>query len=154
MKHYKNTSKPGTQGWAAAVPEGMPFVYRTHEMVRHPAFRHLNTASAEILAFLEDEHMQEDGLKNGKLLAPYRQLEQRGIARNRIKPGFVDLIRRRLVIREEPPDGDRYHRSAPALYRVTYLPFQNDKGWQKPTDDWRNYKPATPKSPRQAANES
>jgi hypothetical protein len=135
------------RGDVARPPSDQPWTWKSVEMHQAPAFRKMSTACAEVVRFLEIEYLNSGGTDNGRLKAPYRQLAEWGLHRNRVKPAIDEAVERQLVEIMVPGGYRGFARSQPALYRLTYLPTRKMTSpgvweWEAPTDEWRRYRPA------------
>ena len=88
--------------------------------------------------------MNHGGQENGKLVAPYRQLETFGIGARHIAPAIREAEQLGLVqVRRGARKGVAMVETS--FYRLTYLPTVEREGIYSvpvpPTDEWRAFKP-------------
>jgi hypothetical protein len=85
------------------------------------------------LDFLELEHMHHGGAENGRLLAPYSQLEAFGISSRDISPAIEMVLAFGFVARTV--HGERNGgRANASRYRLTWLPTAEG---DLPTEDYK-----------------
>ena len=126
-------------------PPDEPFVWLTRELLRSAAWQSLGINARRFIDFLLLEHMNHGGAENGRLKAPYRQLEDFGIASRHISRAIRQAIASGLVDRTDSPDDPSPGPiRRPATYRLTWLPTADG---EPPTNRWRNYTP-TPRRER------
>ncbi len=126
-----------------APPEGEGFTWHTRELLMSTAWRSRSINCVRLLEFLEIEHLAHGGFENGRLLAPFDQLQQFGITRRLIP----DTIREAeylglVVVRRGKTRG--LMRPKASRYRLTYLWTRTEidgvKDWQEPSDEWKRYR--------------
>jgi hypothetical protein len=109
------------------------FVGEPMSLLESPAYRALNFPALKIFGFLKLEHLRHGGAENGRLQAPYRQLERLGISARNVYPalrmlevlGFIRLT----------SDGARLGgRPNAATYALTWLPTCDGR---PPTEDYK-----------------
>lgn len=98
------------------------FVGLTKSLLESPAYRALNLPALKILTALQIEHLTHGGMENGRLLAPYRQLQ----ANWRISPKNIKVaisLLEALGIIRCTSNGQRLGgRPNAATYALTWLP--------------------------------
>lgn len=131
------------------------FVGEPMSLLESPAYRALNFPALKILGFLKLEHVRHGGAENGRLLAPYRQLEALSISARHVKPALAML--EALGIIRVTSDGSRMGgRPNAAKYALTWLPTCDGA---LPTADYRRvteaeakaYRPPAPRRKTEAA---
>ena len=111
-----------------------PFIMRTREMLRSPAFRVLSLSGHRFLARLEVELCNHGGNDNGRLPVPAEDFRDYGIDHDAVAPaqrevvalGFTEVTRRGRA-------GKAGQRRA-TEFRITYLPSFG----KPPTNEWQN----------------
>lgn len=120
------------------------FVGEPMSLLESPAYRALNFPALKILGFLKLEHVRHGGQENGRLLAPYRQLEALSISARHVKPALAML--EALGIIRVTSDGSRLGgRPNAATYALTWLPTCDG---ELPTEDYRRVTEAEAKAYR------
>ena len=116
-----------------------PFVAVPLEVLRSDAWRGLGIHARRVLDALLVEHVAHRGLENGRLVAPYDQLEKDwGISRRKIAGAIRELEQRGLVQRVAIGHGNRRTgERAPSLYRLTFLASLPDR--LPASNEWRAY---------------
>jgi hypothetical protein len=130
-------------------PVGEPFCWYTREMLLAPAFSEASINCRRLISALELENMSHAGTENGNLLMPYNQLERSWhIPRRLIRQTIDEAIERGLI--EERRSGWRlsYAKSMPNAFRLTFRATREGSPphWKPPTNEWRHYRPRTPKN--------
>src|SRR5690242_8232753 len=97
-------------------PAGKSWVWLTLEMMKGDAWRSAGIATRRFIDFLMIEFMQHGGRTNGKLKAPYQQLEQIGISSRLIADAIADADKLGLV------DCHRGGMRVATTYTLTWLP--------------------------------
>jgi hypothetical protein len=126
-------------------PKDQPWVWKSVEMHKSPAFRAMSTSCYRLMLFLEVENMQSAGADNGLLIATHRQLIEWGINAGRIKAAIDEAANRGLI--EVTPGGYQGNgRNWPTRFRLTYYATRRRTPtgayeWESPTNDWRRYRP-------------
>ena len=105
-----------------------------------PAWRSRSSRLIQLIEFLEVENLRHAGLENGRLLAPYAQLEDWGMRRETLKDTIKEGIERRLIVVTGGGIDLDTGKRLPHLYRLTYYPTID----LPPTDDWKRYRSAVP----------
>lgn len=97
------------------------FVGEPMSLLESPAYRALNFPAVKILGFLKLEHVRHGGAENGRLMAPYRQLQAQGISPRKIKPALAMLEAFGII--RCTSDGERLGgRPNAAKYALAWLP--------------------------------
>lgn len=123
----------GRSGRVYRPPQGEPWIWLTLELLSSPARRALSINARSIFDFLLIEHQSHAALENGRLKAPYDQLEAFGVSRRLIRPALAELHAAGLVRCTRPGGmmgGDR----VPALYRLTMYAADGEPA----TNEWRS----------------
>ncbi|WP_395831364.1 hypothetical protein [Elstera sp.] len=117
-----------------------PFVQVPRGVVQHILARRLSVNAYRIFMFLLEEHMSHAGTENGRLAAPYNQLEGLGIRRNSIRPALLELIEAGLIRRTD----EGYMRQI-ARYELTFLHTRDrETGVSVAASDLWKRRPAPP----------
>jgi hypothetical protein len=130
-------------GKAQRPPEGKPWSWTTLELIESDAWRSRGINTIRLVDFLLREHMRHGGAENGKLKAPYDQLEVWGIGARYVAPAIAEADELGLV------DCHRNGMKVASTYGLTWLP---DCNGNPPSDRWRTYRkpalrpPPVPKS--------
>ena len=126
-----------------------PFVQLTRELIRSDAWRTRGINCIRFIDFLMIENMSHGSFtENGKLAAPYSQLEDFGIGLRHIAKAVREAEERGLV---RTVRGGKKGRQVTEMsrYRLTFLKTieqtggQNGDKWNTvvpPTDEWKRYK--------------
>ena len=127
-------------------PGDQPFVWHQAELLRSPPWRRRSINCVRLIEFLLVEQMAHAGLENGKLLAPFDQLEAWGIGRRLIVDAVDEAEALGLV---EVHRGGRKGLVANHLsaYRLTFYATRCTESTGKPywvaeTDEWKRLKTA------------
>lgn len=123
----------GRAGRNAKPPPGEPWIWLTREFLRSPAYRSLGVNARRLLDFLHIEHMSHAGRENGKLPAPYDQLEEFGLSRRLIHEAIEELVAAGIV-RVEQRGGQFDGARTCSLFRLTLYP---DHEGRAPTNEWK-----------------
>jgi hypothetical protein len=124
-------------------PADEPWVWHPASLIASPAWRAQSINCRRLIDFLEIEHMHHGGMDNGRLLAPFNQLQASGIGRRLIAPAVREAERLGLVRVER---GGKKGRQVTAVsrYTLTSLWSRTKSGdmwiWHEPTNDWKNYR--------------
>jgi hypothetical protein len=108
------------------------FVKLPRELLESAAWRSLGINARRLLDFLSIEHMNHGGKANGKLLAPWRQLERFGIGSHFVSSAIEECERKGLV------NCRRGVGRLPSVYGLTWLPLCDGS---EPSNRWRAYHP-------------
>ncbi len=103
-------------------PEGESWIWLTREMLGSEAHRSLGINARRVLDCLLHEHCAHGGRENGRLLAPYNQLERIWhVPRSEIRAAIEQLQGYGWI---DVRGGDRLGgRSNPSRYALTWLPI-------------------------------
>jgi len=112
-------------------PAGKSWIWLTLEMMRGDAWRSAGINTRRFIDFLMIEFMQHGGRENGRLKAPYHQLEQVGIGARYIAGTINEADLLGLV------DCHRGGRRVATTYTLTWLPRCDGT---PQTDRWRTYR--------------
>lgn len=112
-----------------------PFVMLPRSLVASDAWRSASINARRFIDFLLLEHMAHGGKENGRLKAPYRQLEQFGIGRRHVTPAISEAEALGLATCR------RGGMRVPTEYAVTWLPLHDNT---PPTDQWREFQAPQP----------
>lgn len=109
------------------------FIREPMSLLESPGYKALNFPAYKILGFLKLEECRHGGTKNGRLLAPHRQLQALGISPRHIKPALAMLETYGII--RCTSDGSRLGgRPNAATYALTWLPTCDG---QLPTEDYK-----------------
>lgn len=109
------------------------FVGHPRSLRESPGFQALSTPARHALDFLELEHLRHGGQENGRLLAPYLQLETWGISSRDIRPA-LSMLEAFGVVRCTQRGERLGGRSRASLYALTFYPTHDGS---LPTEDYR-----------------
>lgn len=124
-------------------PENERWIWHSLGLLESDAWRGRSVHCRKLIDFLELEHVQHVCLENGRLLAPYNQLEVAGIGRKYIAGAIREAEQRGLVRIER---GGRKGSVMAELNRFTltyyWVKHKHDGlwDWQEPTDDWQQFR--------------
>ena len=123
-------------GQNSKIPEGIPFVWFTKDMLESVAFRALSGNARKVLDRILIEHMAHAGTENGNLVSTYDQIVKYGVRRQSIQACLNELnymgfirVKKGWAFRGNHP---------PSRYRLTWLgtadglPATNE--WKSITD--------------------
>lgn len=108
------------------------FVKLPRDLLESDAWRSLTINARRFLDFLMIEHMHHGGKANGRLIAPWRQLEQFGIGDHFISSAIEECQRVGLAFCR------RGLGRAPSVYTLAWLPLAN--GDKPPDGKWRAFR--------------
>jgi hypothetical protein len=108
--------------------KAQPFVMLTRELSASHAWRALSINARRFVDFLMLEHMRQGGRRNGRLLAPQRQLIAYGIHANFVGAAIDEVERLGLV------DCRRGIGRRPSEYGLTWLPLVDGPA----SNSWRH----------------
>jgi hypothetical protein len=114
-------------------PPGVDWIFLDIALLKAPPFQALSINARKIFDFLLIEHRQHAQQENGRLMAPYDQLERFGISRRLINAAFAELHAAGLV-RLTRQGGMLGGERVPAQYRLTMF---TDVTKTPPTHDWK-----------------
>jgi hypothetical protein len=108
-----------------------PFVMLPRSLIQSDAWRTAGINTRRFVEFLLLEHMAHGGKENGKLKAPYRQLEQFYINARFVSEAIAEAEKLGLV------DCHRGGMRVATTYTVNWLPLSDGT---EPIERWRDYK--------------
>jgi hypothetical protein len=108
-----------------------PFVKLPRGLIQSDAWRAAGINTRRFLDFLFLEHMAHGGKENGRLKAPYRQLEQFNINARFVSEAIAEAEKLGLV------DCHRGGMRVATTYTLNWLPLSDGT---EPIERWRNYK--------------
>jgi hypothetical protein len=127
---------------ANAPPTDERWLWHPHSLLESSSWRTRSLHCRKLIEFLELEHIRHGAVENGRLLAPYSQLEKAGIGRRYIFNAIREAESRGLV------RVDRGGRKGTVMvevsrFRLTYY-WQRFRAndtwdWRPPTDEWRDF---------------
>lgn len=139
----------GRTGTLLRPPLGEPWIWLTAELLHSAAFQALSINARKLFDFLLVELVRHNRRENGKLLAPYDQLEAPpyGISRRLIPTALAELERGGflVIVRKGRMDNGRRQ---PSDYRLT--PYAVAEAMLKATNDWRRRTAEDVKNARKA----
>jgi hypothetical protein len=100
------------------------------------AWRGRSSRLIQLIEFLEVENLRHAGLENGRLLAPFAQLEAWGMRRETLKQTIREGVERKLIAITGGGTDIETGKRLPHLYRLTYSPTIGTP----PTDEWKQYR--------------
>ena len=126
------------------IPEGMPFVMLSRELLASPAWQSLSINGRRLMDFLFLEHLAHGGYENGELHATYDQLVEAGIGRRLIKQTFDEI--EVLGLAEIERGGRRgFAENYLSKFRLTFFKDRVTNEWgttyyRSPTNEWKRRK--------------
>jgi len=117
-------------GKAQRPPAGEPWVWHTRELLASDAWRSLSINARRFVDFLLIEHMGHGGKNNGKLKAPYKQLQAFGIGAHQATAAICEAEDLGVV------DCHRGGMRVATLYAIGWLPQHDGR---PAADRWRCY---------------
>jgi hypothetical protein len=114
--------------------KGDSFVKLPRHVIESDAWRSLSINARRFVDFLMLEHMRRAGARNGKLLAPRRQLEPAGIGAQYVSAAIEEMTSRGLVLVK------RGSGRQPNTYTLVWLPLSNES---RPDRPWASQRVAT-----------
>jgi hypothetical protein len=115
--------------------KGEAFVKMPRDLLESEAWRSLSINARRFIDILMLEHLRHAGRDNGRLLAPWRQLEAAGIGARYIGDAIDEAATRGLVVVKH----GRARR--PNIYGLTWLPLFDGTTLGRP---WLSTRPAIP----------
>src|SRR5260370_9876383 len=112
-------------------PVGEPWVWLTRELLKSDAWRSRSVNAGRLIDFLLLEHLGHGGAENGKLKAPYLQLEAYGIGARHIFGAIANAEELGLV------DPHRHGLKVVSTYTLTWLPTHDGT---PPRNHWRTHR--------------
>ena len=106
--------------------KGEAFVKLPRHVIESQAWRSLSINARRFVDFLMLEHMRHAGTRNGKLLAPRRQLEAAGMGARHISAAIAETTSRGLVLMKR--SGGR----RPNTYALGWLPLFDGSTLERP----------------------
>jgi hypothetical protein len=130
-------------------PSGKSWIWLTLEMMKSDAWRSAGINTRRFIDFLMVEIMHNGGRRNGRLKAPYQQLEQIGIPACLVASAIREAEELGLV------DCHRGGMRVATAYTLTWLPLHDG---MPPTVQWRGYRNPNlnlwPEKPKAKTNEA
>src|SRR5579863_1943732 len=114
-------------------PKGEQFIKLPRDLLRSDAWRSQSINCRRLIDFLMEEHMAHGGAENGKLKAPYRQLEAYGVGARYCADAIREAEDLGLV------NCDRGGKRVATTYTLTWLPLHNGG---PVTHRWHTYRNA------------
>jgi hypothetical protein len=111
-------------------PAGQSWIWLTKEMMKGTAWRSLGPNAKRVVEFLMVEWMDHGGRQNGRLVAPYRHLEQIGISVRLIADAIREAEAVGLI------DCFRGGMRVATTYALTWLPLHDET---PPSNRWRSF---------------
>jgi hypothetical protein len=112
-------------------PAGKSWIWLTLEMMKSDAWWTTGNHGRRIIDFLLIQFLEHGGRNNGQILAPYAQLEDRGIGRRFIADALANLERIGLI------DCHRGGMRVVTTYTLNWLPLHDGT---PPSDRWRAFR--------------
>lgn len=118
-------------------PDKRPWVWLETEMLASPAWRALSINARRLIDFLLIEHRNHAGRENGKLRAPYRQLQEFGLTAELIRPAIDEAERLGFVRSTALGFEVGRLRRRPSGFRLTFIAGSTESPISPPTNEWR-----------------
>lgn len=112
-------------------PSGEPWIWHPLALRESDAWRSLGINARRFIDFLEREHMRHGGKQNGNLKAPFRQLEDFGIADRYVAATIREVEELGLV------DCHRGGMRVATTYALTWLPTRDG---EPPSNRWSAFR--------------
>ena len=123
-------------------PPGESWIWHTLELRRSKAWQGRSIGCTRLIEFLELEHLQHGANENGRLFAPYSQLEAFGISRRTINDAILEAESRGLI-RVDRGGLKGRTLSESNRFTLTYAWTRVTRDgvwyWTEPTDNWEGY---------------
>lgn len=110
-----------------------PFLILPRALLESPGYRALSVPARHVVDFLQLEHLSHGGAENGRLLAPYAQLEKFGISSRDIR-GALDMAEAFGIIRCTQRGERLGGRTKASTYALTWYPTADG---ELPSEEFR-----------------
>ena len=112
-------------------PKGEAWIWLTRDLLASDAWRTMSGRARKVIDFLMLEHMAKGGRHNGKLKAPYRQLEECGITPRLVRTSIAEAEELGLI------ECGRGGMRVATTYGLTWLPLHDGT---PAGNQWRGYR--------------
>ena len=113
-------------------PSGEGWIWLTGELINSLAWRSMSVNCLKLTLRLLLEHINHGGFENGRLVCTYKDFQEYGLTRNKIRPAIEEADFLGLVKHQR---GERvFARNHPNSYRLT---FYGTKDAKDPTNEWK-----------------
>ena len=113
-------------------PSGEGWIWLTGELINSLAWRSMSVNCLKLTLRLLLEHINHGGLENGRLVCTYKDFQEYGLTRNKIRPAIEEADFLGLVKNQQ---GERiFARNHPNSYRLT---FYGTKHAKDTTNEWK-----------------
>ena len=128
----------GRLGAKMRPPNGVPWTWLTKELLYSDAWRLQSLRCRQFIDALLIDHMANAGQENGRLMATYDQLNNRGLARSSVSKAIAEAKHLGLV--RCMKKGGRYGgANKPSEYRLTFFVMQtNSVLVYDATNEWKS----------------
>ena len=113
-------------------PSGEGWLWLTGELINSLAWRSMSVNCRKLIDRLLLEHCNHGGLDNGRLVCTYKDFQDYGLTRNKIRPAIEEADFLGLVKHQR---GERvFAKNQPNVYRIT---FYGTSEARDPTNEWK-----------------
>ena len=113
-------------------PSGEGWIWLTGELINSLAWRSMSVNCLKLTLRLLLEHINHGGLENGRLVCTYKDFQEYGLTRNKIRPAIEEADFLGLVKHQR---GERvFAKNQPNSYRLT---FYGTDELHTATNDWK-----------------
>ncbi len=113
-------------------PSGEGWIWLTGELINGLAWRSMSVNCLKLTLRLLLEHINHGGLENGRLVCTYKNFQEYGLTRNKIRPAIEEADFLGLVKHQR---GERvFAKNQPNSYRIT---FYGTSEARDPTNEWK-----------------
>ena len=113
-------------------PSGEGWIWLTGELLNSLAWRSMSVNCLKLTLRLLLEHINHGGLENGRLVCTYKDFQEYGLTRNKIRPAIEEADFLGLVKHQR---GERiFAKNQPNSYRIT---FYGTSEARDPTNEWK-----------------
>ena len=113
-------------------PHNMAWCWLTSELINSLAWRSMSVNCLKLTLRLLLEHINHGGLENGRLVCTYKDFQEYGLTRNKIRPAIEEADFLGLVKHQR---GERiFAKNQPNSYRIT---FYGTSEARDPTNEWK-----------------
>lgn len=113
-------------------PSGEGWIWLTGELINSLAWRSMSVNCLKLTLRLLLEHINHGGLENGRLVCTYKDFQEYGLTRNKIRPAIEEADFLGLVKHQR---GERvFAKNQPNSYRLT---FYGTSEVRDPTNEWK-----------------
>ena len=113
-------------------PSNQAWSWLTSELINSLAWRSMSVNCLKLIHRLLLEHCNHGGLENGRLVCTYKDFQEYGLTRNKIRPAIEEADFLGLVKHQR---GERvFAKNQPNSYRIT---FYGTSEARDPTNEWK-----------------